>query len=39
MESFRHKGRFKGLLVQAPVHVILNPQAALLGAASYGLSQ
>jgi glucokinase len=39
MESFRHKGRFKELLVQAPVHVILNPQAALLDAASYGLSQ
>lgn len=39
MESFRHKGRFTELLGQVPVHVILNPQAALLGAASYGLQQ
>jgi glucokinase len=38
LESFRHKGRFRELMVQMPVHVILNPNAALLGAAVYGLT-
>jgi glucokinase len=38
LEAFRHKGRFRELLTQMPVHVILNPKAALLGAASYGLT-
>jgi glucokinase len=38
LSAFRHKGRFKGLLTQMPVHVILNPKTALLGAASYGLT-
>jgi glucokinase len=32
--SFIDKGRFKGLLVDMPVYVILNSSAALLGAAS-----
>ena len=32
--SFIDKGRFKGLLVNMPVYVILNDTAALLGAAS-----
>src|SRR5262249_2150470 len=38
LEAFRHKGRFRELLTQIPVHVILNPKTALLGAAAYGLS-
>jgi glucokinase len=37
MRSFRHKGRLSGLLAEVPVHVILNPEAALLGAACHGL--
>lgn len=32
--SFRDKGRFGDLLTDVPVHVILNPKAALLGAAN-----
>ena len=38
MPAFLHKGRFADLLQRMPVHVILNPKAALLGAAAYGLS-
>jgi len=37
--EFTAKGRFADLLQNVPVHVILNPKAALLGAASYGLAQ
>jgi glucokinase len=37
MESFLRKGRFADLLERMPVHVILNSEAALLGAACYGL--
>jgi len=37
MPIFRHKGRFAALLGAVPVHVILNPKAALLGAARRGL--
>jgi len=37
MEAFRYKGRFSDLLARVPVHVILNPKSALLGAACYGL--
>jgi len=33
MHPFTNKGRFKGLLQEIPVHVILNDKAALLGAA------
>jgi glucokinase len=33
MHAFTNKGRFKGLLHEIPVHVILNDKAALLGAA------
>ena len=33
MESFCDKGRFSGLMKRIPVRVILNPRAALLGAA------
>jgi glucokinase len=37
MEAFRHKGRMSDLLARVPVHVILNPKVALLGAACDGL--
>ena len=33
------KGRLLSLLEGMPVHIVLNPRAALLGAASFGLSQ
>jgi glucokinase len=39
MQAFTHKGRFSQLLAQMPVHVILNPQVALLGAARHGFEQ
>ena len=35
--AFQNKGRLADLLGRIPVHVILNPKAALLGAACYGL--
>ena len=38
MAAFRHKGRFSDLVGRMPVQVILNPRAALLGAAYYGLA-
>ncbi len=38
LEAFCNKGRFRELLTQMPVHVILNPKAALLGASAYGLT-
>jgi len=37
MAAFQQKGRFANLIRTIPVHVILNPKAALLGAARYGL--
>jgi glucokinase len=37
MEAFVQKGRMPGLLARIPVQVILNPRAALLGAAHRGL--
>ena len=37
LESFLSKGRFRELLSEIPVHVILNERAALLGAAKYCL--
>ena len=37
MEPFRRKGRMSSLLGHMPVHVILNPRVALLGAACHGL--
>lgn len=37
LKSFRRKGRMADLLARMPVHVILNPKAALLGVACYGL--
>ncbi len=39
MELFSAKGRFAGMLRSIPVHVIMHPQAALLGAATYGLER
>ena len=38
LEAVRSKGRFGQLLTNMPVHVILNAEAGLLGAAAYGLS-
>ncbi|MBX0326094.1 glucokinase [Oscillochloris sp. ZM17-4] len=38
LSAFREKGRFRDLLGAVPVHVILNPKAALLGAASFALT-
>ena len=37
MAAFRRKGRMSDLLDQIPVHVILNPKVALVGAACHGL--
>ena len=37
MQAFRRKGRMSELVSQLPVHVILNPQAGLLGTACHGL--
>ncbi|TMC16559.1 MAG: glucokinase [Chloroflexi bacterium] len=36
MKSFTNKGRFSSLLKQIPVHIILNPKLALIGAAACG---
>jgi len=36
MRAFANKGRFSTLLSRIPVHVILNPKVALLGAAYHG---
>jgi glucokinase len=38
MEALRSKGRFRKLLTEMPVHVILNSKAGLLGAAAFGLT-
>lgn len=37
LTSFRNKGRFRELLEQIPVYIILEEKAALYGAASYAL--
>jgi glucokinase len=37
LQAFRRKGRFADLMASMPIHVIGHPQAALLGAAYYGL--
>lgn len=37
MDSFRRKGRMSELMERIPVHVIMNPRAALLGAARCGI--
>jgi glucokinase len=36
MRSFCNKGRFSTMLAAMPVHVLLNPKTALIGAAAYG---
>ncbi len=36
MQSFIRKGRFADRLVRMPVHIVLNPHTALIGAARYG---
>jgi glucokinase len=38
MEALCSKGRFRKMLTDMPVHVILNSKAGLLGAAAYGLT-
>jgi len=38
MEAFRRKGRMSRLMEGIPVHVILNPKVALLGAACHGMA-
>jgi glucokinase len=37
MTAFKSKGRLSYLLERIPVYVIINPKAALLGAACHGL--
>ena len=37
LQAFRRKGRFADLMAAMPIHVIQHPQAALLGAAYYGM--
>jgi glucokinase len=39
LEAFRRKGRMADLLFRMPVHVILEPRAALIGAADCGLTE
>jgi len=39
IDAFLGKGRLAPMLARVPVRVILNPDAALLGAAYYGLAQ
>ena len=38
LEAMRSKGRFRAMLTNIPVHVILNSKVGLLGAAAYGLA-
>ncbi|MCB9420836.1 MAG: glucokinase [Ardenticatenaceae bacterium] len=37
LQAFRRKGRFADLMAAMPIHVIEHPQAALLGAAHFGM--
>ena len=39
LRSFLHKGRLSDVIEPIPIHVILNPGAALLGAGWFGLEQ
>jgi glucokinase len=39
LSGFCSKGRFSPLMAEIPVHVVLNPNAALLGAALFGADQ
>ena len=38
LEALQSKGRFRTLLTNMPVHVILNPKPGLLGAAAHGFA-
>lgn len=38
LEAFCRKGRFAEMLSKIPIHVILNPEVALMGAAWHGIS-
>jgi len=38
LRAFTHKGRFAELLARMPIQVILHPEVALLGAATYAMS-
>ena len=33
MQAFSNKGRMKPILAKVPVHIVLNPQVGLIGAA------
>lgn len=37
MESFKHRGQLSEMVEKIPVHIILNPKTAFIGAACYGL--
>jgi glucokinase len=37
LDAMRNKGRFRSMMERTPVYVILDPRAALVGAAAYGL--
>ncbi len=39
MRAFKNKGRFAEMLADIPVHVILNPNIGLIGAAAYGFAR
>jgi glucokinase len=39
IQAFRDKGRFSDVLSQVPVHVIMHPRAALVGAAVRGFAE
>jgi glucokinase len=39
IKAFNDKGRLSGLMKTMPVKIVLNDQAALLGAASYALDR
>jgi glucokinase len=39
LEALRSKGRFRALLTEIPVYVILNPKAGLLGTAAFGFDK
>jgi glucokinase len=39
LAAARSKGRFAALIARTPIHVVVNPQVALLGAASHGLER
>jgi glucokinase len=38
LRAFTRKGRFAAFVAQVPVHVVLHPEVALLGAATYAIS-